>query len=197
MLTAAPVVNEPFIVINADDLYGAEAFKTAADFLDSIRPGELDAALVGFQLKNTLSDHGSVARGICSADKNGVLVDVEEILGIKRNVDGILISDNRKGLRDSDLVSMNMWAFSHEIFGYTQKYFSRFLSNNILNPKVEFYIPIIVNTLIKEENLGVKVLETDSKWYGVTYREDKPEVVANIERLIESEVYPDNLWGNK
>ncbi|MBI9104243.1 MAG: nucleotidyltransferase [Spirochaetales bacterium] len=197
MLTAAPVVHEPFIVINADDLYGAEAFKTASDFLDRIQPGEFAAGLVGFQLKNTLSDHGSVARGICSADTNGILVDIEEIFGIERNEEGTLVSDNREGLKDNDLVSMNIWAFTPQIFRYTQKYFYSFISDNIHNPTSEFYIPTIINRLLKEEGTQVQVLKTDSQWYGVTYREDKPGVVGNIKRLIKAGVYTANLWGNQ
>lgn len=197
MLTAAPVVSEPFIVINADDFYGADAFKKAADYLDGVRPGELKAALVGFLLKNTLSDHGSVARGVCSANGDGLLDDVEEILGIHRNEEGILVADNREGLKDDDIVSMNMWAFSPAIFDHTLAYFKRFLTEKREDPKAEFYIPLVVNTLIQEKNLGVKVLETGSEWYGVTYREDKPEVEASVGRYVEEGLYPSDLWGAK
>jgi hypothetical protein len=197
MLTAAAETAEPFIILNADDFYGADAFRTAAAFLDTVKPGELKAALVGFLLKNTLSENGSVARGICGADGNGMLTDVEEILGIQRDRGGKLIADNRDNLREDDLVSMNMWAFSPAVFDYTLTYFERFLTERARDPKAEFYIPTAVNILIKEESAGVKVLETSSEWFGVTYREDKPAVAASIAAYVEKGLYPSDLWGRR
>jgi len=197
LLSAAEVVNDPFIVINADDFYGADAFRKASEYLDSIDPLQMKAALVGFLLKNTLSEHGSVARGICKANDKGSLDDVEEILGIKRNSSGKLISENRENLHDDDIVSMNMWAFSPVIFDFTATVFSNFLEGNIQNPTAEFYIPIIVNSLINDEGLNVTLLETESLWYGVTYREDKPLIVSSIKNLTDKGLYPLSLWEQK
>lgn len=197
MLTALPVVSEPFIVINADDFYGADAFLKAADYLDQVKPGELGAALIGFFLKNTLSDHGTVSRGICTASAEGTLIDVVETHGIHKNSDGIVLADDREGLSKDDVVSMNMWAFSPSIFDWTLKYFKRFLTEKGTELKSEFYIPLIVNTLIQEEALGVQVLETASEWFGVTYQEDKPEVVTQVATYVEKGLYPTNLWGGK
>ncbi|OQY34380.1 MAG: nucleotidyltransferase [Spirochaetaceae bacterium 4572_59] len=193
MLCAEKVVKEPFIVINADDFYGFDAFKKAADFLDRITSSKLEAALVGYYLKNTLSNHGSVARGVCSADKEGNLIDVEEILEIHRNPQGKIQASNREGLDDNNLVSMNLWAFSPEVFQFSQQYFINFLEKHRDETKSEFYIPLIVNTLIQEEKLPVKVLETDAAWFGVTYKEDKADVIAKIKALIEGGQYPEKL----
>lgn len=187
-------MNEPFIIINADDYYGPEAFQKAGSFLENTHPGKLEAALVGFLLKNTLSGHGSVARGICRDNGNGVLADVEEVFGIRRLEDCSIISDNRQNLKDDDLVSINMWAFSPEIFRYTQNYFYSFLRKEIDNLKAEFFIPMIVSRLIIEEGTAVIILESGSQWHGVTYWEDKPEVVAAIRDFIDAGLYPDNLW---
>ena len=195
MLTAGPAVSEPFIIINADDFYGFTAFAKAAEYLNGLNPKELKAALVGFRLKNTLSPHGSVARGVCRVNQGGTLEHVEEVLGIRRDKTGKLISHNRRGLRDNDLVSMNMWAFTPAVFDYTLTYFKRFLHEQRDDSKGEFYIPLAVNNLIQEEALGVKALETDSQWYGVTYREDKVEVEAAISRYVCEGLYPDKLWG--
>ena len=195
MLCARDLIHEPFTVINADDFYGYNAFLKAASYLDGINPSELNAALVGFQLKNTLSENGSVARGICTADDSGNLLDIEEILEIHRRDDGKLISANREGLQEDDLVSMNMWAFSPEIFNSTRKYFISFLEKHSNEPKSEFYIPLVVNSLIQEEKLAVKVLKTDTAWFGVTYKEDKPEVIKKINKLIRDKQYPLQLWA--
>ncbi len=194
MICARNLIKEPFCVINADDFYGSNAFMHAANYLEGINPSELKAAMVGFMLKNTLSEHGSVARGICSADNEGNLAAIEEVLEIRRNCDGLLISAGREGLNDDDLVSMNMWAFSPEIFKHAHSCFVRFLEEQRMEAESEFYIPLIVNSLIKEKHLAVKVLKTDTSWFGVTYREDKPEVMNKIGSLIRNQQYPEKLW---
>lgn len=194
MLCAKDVVDEPFLIINADDFYGADAFQQASAYLDSMNPGELAAGLVGFYLKNTLSENGSVARGICQADGQGILVDVEEVLEIQQNKDGTISSKNRKGLSPEDLVSMNMWAFSPEVFAYTQERFHHFLKESGKEEKSEFFIPLVVNAMIHEKGTSVKVLETTSRWFGVTYKEDKPAVMASLRELIDKNIYPESLW---
>ncbi len=196
MLTAASSVREPFIIINADDFYGKDAFARAAEYLDRVDPKQLNAALVGFLLKNTLSDHGTVSRGVCAADENGVLVDVEENHGIERNEDGIMISDTRDSLGEDTIVSMNMWAFTPPVFEYARRSFIRFLKESGTRSDSEIYIPMVVNELIQAESLQVKVLETSAEWFGVTYRDDKPAVVAAIEGLVAEGSYPKALWDN-
>ncbi|HAK45853.1 MAG TPA: hypothetical protein DCO79_08045 [Spirochaeta sp.] len=197
MLSSASEISEPFLIINADDFYGADAFKKAAKYLDGMNPDITDAALVGFLLKNTLSGHGSVARGICDANDCGILTGVEEILGIKKIESGRITAENREGLRDDDIVSMNMWAFSPRVLDFATSYFREFLAEHGNKLKSEFFIPIIVNRLIREENLSVRLLETTSVWHGVTYREDKPEVEMGIKGYIDDGLYPENLWGKE
>ena len=195
MLSSADVVNEPYLIINADDFYGADAFAKAAAYLDGCDPCALEAALVGFRLKNTLSENGSVARGVCRADDEGILLDVEEILEISRNEQGVYSAANREGLADEDLVSMNMWLFTPAVMDRARTYFSEFLKEKGTEMKSEFYIPLIVNTMIERENTRVKVLDTDSRWFGVTYKEDKPAVEAAVADLIARKQYPGSLWG--
>jgi len=195
MLTAASATGAPFIIINADDFYGSDAFKKAADFLDTINGGETAAALTGFYLKNTLSSNGTVSRGICAEDGMNVLTDVQEVHGIHRDSDGKYSSDSRLDLGPDTVVSMNMWAFSPDVFNYALDYFKRFLIESGGELKSEFYIPLIVNTLIKEEGLKVRVLNTDSEWYGVTYKEDKEEIVKAIAGYVDSGLYPEKLWA--
>ncbi len=194
MLCAAPVVDENFLIINADDFYGRDAFARAAAYLDSIPAGKMEAGLVGFYLKNTLSENGTVARGICEADASGNLSGVEETLEIERRSDGSYSCHSGRELKDSDLVSMNMWAFSPAVFEYTEDYFVEFLKERAVEEKSEFYIPLVVNTLIERENTAVKVLDTDSVWYGVTYKEDKDAVSAAVRSMVAAGAYPEKLW---
>ncbi len=196
MLSAADAVTEPYLIINADDFYGADAFGRAAAYLDGCHPEELEAGLVGFRLKNTLSEHGTVARGVCRADDRGVLLDVEEILEIRRDEEGRYSSANRDGLADDDLVSMNMWLFTPEVMDYARSCFTAFLKEKGSELKSEFYIPLIVNTMIEREGVPVQLLETESRWFGVTYREDKPAVEAELAALIEQGCYPRSLWDS-
>lgn len=194
MLSAADAVAEPYLIINADDFYGADAFAKAAAYLDNSNPEELEAGLVGFRLKNTLSEHGTVARGVCRADDKGILLDVEEILEIRRDEQGFYSSANREGLADEDLVSMNMWLFTPAVMDRARSYFIEFLKEKGNEMKSEFYIPLIVNTMIEREKTPVRLLETDSRWFGVTYKEDKPAVQAAVGELIGQGQYPSSLW---
>ncbi len=194
ILVARDVVREPFAVINADDFYGADSYRVLARAL-----GTTDAdtyCMVGFTLANTLSEHGSVARGICQTDAQDLLAGVEELTAIFKTPTG---AENRaagavRALSGLEIASMNMWGFTPSIFDHLEREFGAFLSANAGNPKAEFFIPTVVNNLTGRGQARVKVLRTGSSWFGVTYREDKPHVVESIRQLIAAGVYPANLW---
>ncbi len=200
VLMCKDVVKEPFAVINADDFYGAEAFKLIHDELvaPSHSGGKYNFCMAGFKLGNTLSDNGAVTRGICVTNETGMLESVCETTGIEC-VDGrIVFDDNGADLTaDKDTcVSMNMWGLTPDFFDELEPRFTKFLQD--IRPediKKEFYLPVVVDELIQEKLAEVKVLETDGKWFGVTYKEDKPEVVASIRNLISEGVYPESLWS--
>jgi hypothetical protein len=191
-------INEPFGVINADDYYGVESFKQLADFLtESFDNNTTDYSVVAYYLRNTLSDHGTVNRGVCQVNSDGNLIDVEECVKIKRDDDGIIRypdGDDFVTLDENTLVSMNMWGFLPSYFAYCDRLFKTFLDKDGDKLTSEFYIPSIIDTLIKENALNVKVLDTESDWFGVTYQEDKPFVMEKITQLIDAGVYPQNLW---
>ena len=198
VLVAKDVINEPFVVINADDYYGPNAYQMTSDYLnkvlDSTKP---NYCMVGYGLKNTLSDHGFVSRGVCETDKEGFLETVVERTHIEK-VDNKIISqiddNNSMELTGDEVVSMNVWGFSPSYFNYLEKYFNDFIITNANNPKGEFYIPSVVNDLIKKQEINLKVLESKDGWFGVTYKEDKELAVQNIKNLIGKEVYPEKLW---
>lgn len=189
------VINEPFGVINADDYYGVESYRQLHDFL--IEPNNKDYSVIGYYLKNTLSDHGTVNRGVCQSDDHGNLVGVKECTKIKRDVDNIIrypgINEDHV-LNDDDLVSMNMWGFLPSYFAYCENSFVNFLDNYIDIENSEFFIPTLIDELIKSGEINVEVIGTDADWFGVTYQEDKPFVMKKIEGLIGSAVYPPSLW---
>lgn len=193
MLSAREAIKEPFIIINADDFYGYDAFKKSAIFLDSINPETMNAALCGFYLKNTLSENGTVSRGLCKVE-SGSLIDIEESHGIYRDKKGIINSEKLTNINSETITSMNIWAFSPLIFNYAEKYFKDFLLEHGNELKSEFYIPVVINNLIKKEFLKITVIETDSEWYGVTYKEDKPGIVKTISAKTKKQEYPFNLW---
>lgn len=199
VLMCKDLVKEPFAVINADDFYGAEAFKLIHDELVSPTHsgGRYNFCMAGFKLGNTLSDNGAVTRGICVTNQSGMLETVRETTGI-RCVDGrITFDDNGTDIaatKDTS-VSMNMWGLTPEFFGELEPRFEDFLGSLNDDIKKEFYLPMVIDELIQEKLAEVKVLETDGKWFGVTYKEDKPEVVASIKKLISDGVYPDGLWS--
>ena len=194
ILMAADAIQEPFAVINADDFYGAEGYRVLAQYLTS---GTQDYGMVGFVLRNTLSNFGSVARGVCQVDANRYLTDVVEMLQIERDgerakntaADGIVTP-----LTGDEPVSMNMWAFQPSIFAELRNKFDAFLKVRGTEQKAECLIPSTVNELVKEGKAKVKVLHSNDPWFGVTYREDHPSVVANIRALIASGKYPEKLW---
>jgi len=195
VLMGKEVINEPFGVINADDYYGVESYKTLADFLMNDQSD--DYAVVSYFLRNTLSEHGTVNRGVCSDDGTGNLSKIVECLKISK-VEGGGSYDNEgveTFLPDETLVSMNMFGFKPSFFKYTSEQFADFLRQKGQEEKSEFFIPLVCDNLIKSGVLNVRLLSCDSEWFGVTYKEDKPHVVARIENLIERNVYPANLWA--
>jgi len=195
ILMSAGAIGEPFAVINADDFYGAEGYGALARHLES---GSADYAMVGFVLRNTLSDFGSVARGVCRVSNAGYLENVTELTAIER--DGAHArnrdADGRETrLTGDEAVSMNMWGFTPQVFGQLEGHFKRFLEQNGGNLKSECYIPTSVNDLVLAGEARVKVLPTNDSWFGVTYREDHPRVVESLRRLIHDGVYPERLWS--
>ena len=198
ILSARDVIDGPFAVINADDFYGAEAYKTIADYLRSVAAQRNHYCMVGYELKNTLSDYGSVSRGICSVDSNGNLTSMVERTKIERREDKIVYEDEKGNvfpLAGDTLVSMNMFGFTPDYFKYSEDFFSAYLKDNIGNPKSEFYIPTMVNKLVADGKAQLRVLHSAAQWFGVTYKEDRPAVVERIRKLIAAGVYPDKLWA--
>lgn len=194
MLSTHKEVDAPFAILNADDYYGRSALQALADQL-SRNKSHNQVFLLGYKLINTLSDHGTVSRGLCQVDSENLLVDVEELtdIGIK---DGQIHYD-KEGvsykLKGEDLVSMNFWGFMPSIYDELDSAFKDFISNNYNNPKAEFYIPSFVDLRLKDKKISVKVIPTDETWLGVTYREDKPLVIAGIKELVQEGVYPEKI----
>lgn len=200
VLMAKDVVKEPFLVINSDDFYNRDAFMVIGKFLSELPEGSRNSyAMVGFRVGNTLSDNGTVARGICSKDEDGNLTTVVERTEIMR-IDGKVSYKDDNGewvaVEDNTPVSMNMWGFTPDYFEYSEAYFKEFLSDdaNMSNPKSEFFIPLMVNKLINDKTATVKVLDTTSKWFGVTYAADRQSVVDKIQSLVDEGVYPGKLF---
>lgn len=196
VLVAKSVINEPFCAINADDFYGLNAYKVMAEFLKNYnKSGQF--SMVGYYLRNTLSDFGSVSRGICSVDKNSNLVKIVEATKILKR-DSKIISVEENGsetiLTGNEIVSMNMWGFTPSIFETLEKKFTNFLKTEINKPKSEMYIPSVVFEMIQEKTATVKVLEANSPWFGITYQEDKPIVVEKIRSLTANGEYPERLF---
>lgn len=196
ILSAKAYLTGPFVAINADDFYGADAFQTIGDFLrNDCAPTQY--GMVAYQLGNTLSENGAVSRGVCSVNAQGFLTDVVERTKIARYPDGIHFTDesgNRHFLADNTPVSMNFWGFHPTILGEIETQFRDFVLQNKDNPKAEFYIPKVVNTLIEAGKVRVKVLNSDSQWYGVTYPEDKETVQAALAEMAKEEEYQTGLW---
>jgi len=198
MLVAESAVQEPFAVINADDYYGVDAFHTMASFLREDCSPEL-FSMIGYVLRNTLSDHGAVNRGVAAADENLFLTQIDERLKIERQADGqpayLGEDDLRHPLSEESFVSMNFWGFHPSIFKTTAEMFTRFALASEGSPKLEFLIPEVVDSLIKAGEAKVKILSSEDRWYGVTYREDKPAVQEAFAKLVAEGVYPDPLWS--
>jgi dTDP-glucose pyrophosphorylase len=198
LLMTKDVVKENFAIINADDFYSRQAFNAIAEQLRNTDKNSYDFSMVAYSLKNTVSDNGYVSRGECTVDENGFLTDVVERVRIEK-IDGILKSENEKAemlpIDENITVSMNFWGFTPKCFEFGGKLFLAFLENNKANLKAEFYLPTIVNKMLDSNKVSVKVLESDSKWFGVTYSDDKEKAQKEISKLKENGVYPKNLWN--
>ncbi len=199
LMMGKEVIKEPFAVINADDFYGKESFQIMSEYLHKIKGTTGNYAMVGYHLENTLSDFGTVSRGICVTDANSNLVSVVERTSIHRKGGEICYTEEDKDypLAADTFVSMNFWGFTTEYFDYSEEIFKRFLDdeNTKANLKAEYFIPYVVDLLIKRGDATLKVLECDAKWFGVTYKEDRPFVVEKLSKLIEKGVYPADLWN--
>lgn len=200
VLMAKNVINEPFCVINCDDFYSRDCFKVIGNFLANLPEGAKNQyAMVGFRVGNTLSENGTVSRGICTTNAEKHLVDVVERTKIERR-DGKVqyIGDEGEWVvtDDNTPVSMNVWGFTPDYFEYSEAYFKEFLSDkkNIENKKSEYFIPLMVNKLINDGTASVEVLDTTSSWFGVTYSEDRESVVTKIQSLVDESVYPSKLF---
>ena len=200
VLMAKNVINEPFCVINCDDFYSRDCFKVIGNFLANLPEGAKNQyAMVGFRVGNTLSENGTVSRGICTTNAEKHLVDVVERTKIERR-DGKVqyIGDEGEWVvtDDNPPVSMNVWGFTPDYFEYSEAYFKEFLSDkkNIENKKSEYFIPLMVNKLINDGTASVEVLDTTSSWFGVTYPEDRESVVTKIQSLVDESVYPSKLF---
>jgi dTDP-glucose pyrophosphorylase len=196
-LMAEEAIGEPFAVINADDYYGVSAFQLMGDYLSRRSEDDTNYAMVGFTLRDTLSEHGHVARGICECDGSGKLVRVVERTQIEKDGRGARFIENdgsKHPLTGDEVVSMNFWGFTPSLFPHLREHFAEFLEQNHGNPKAEFFIPTVVDRLISEDKATVEVLPTRSAWYGITYKEDKPLLINGIRELIQQGEYPQKLF---
>ena len=197
VLVAASKINTPFAVINADDFYGADAYKVMANHLTSQTSDKETYSMVGYIIENTLSEHGHVSRGVCGTDNNNLLKTITERTQIQRMDDKIVYKDSDDSwhpLTGKEFASMNFWGFPQSIFPLLEQEFKAFLEQNIQNIKSEFYIPLAIDHLIKNGNANVHVLNSEAKWFGVTYKEDKPSTIQRIQELVNAGVYPKSLW---
>ena len=200
VLMAKDVIHEPFAVINGDDFYGKESFKIVGDWCRAHANTKGEYCIIGFELENTLSENGSVSRGICSYDAKGKLTDVAEHLNIAKEADGVVYGDNSVSgenhvvLDAKALCSMNMWGFTPDYFEKSEAIFHSFLEKNIGELKKEFYIPYAVDLIVKQGAGSCEVLSTPSRWFGVTYKEDRPAVVAKFAQLVQDGIYPSPLY---
>jgi NDP-sugar pyrophosphorylase family protein len=195
VLAARNQINEPFCVINADDFYGYEAFEKMAEFLTTEVADDY-YSLMGYQIDRTLSDYGSVSRGVCKVE-DGKMVEVNERTEVYFKDSDVFYKDasGEHQLPNDTRVSMNFWGFTPAVFKQSEEMFKRFVDANESNPKAEFFIPLVADELIKSGVAQFKVIPTGNKWFGVTYKEDKPIVQASISELVNNGTYPANLWS--
>ena len=200
-MMGAKVINEPFAVLNCDDFYDRDAFRVMGKWLSELPEGSTGKyAMVGFRVGNTLSESGTVSRGICENDEHHHLTSVVERTKIQR-FDGVVkyLADDGEtwvAIPDTTPVSMNFWGFTPDYFQHSEAYFKEFLSDpkNMENLKSEFFIPLMVDKLIHDGTATCEVLDTTSKWFGVTYPEDRPDVVAKFQKLADDGVYPEKMF---
>lgn len=189
------VINEPFVVINADDFYGRQAYQVMKDYFDADETKNY--SLLGYHLEKTLSEHGTVNRGVCETDENNRLIGIVETLKIGYDDDGQVsypVRDGKAYLDRNTTVSMNFWGFHPDYFEYCTTSFARFLKRRGFEEKSEFFIPLLIEELIKKDEKVVDVLDCSEEWFGVTYKEDKPFVQERIQKLIDKGIYPQKLW---
>ena len=198
VLMAADTIKEPFAVINADDFYGKEAYEVMAKYLTECEGKRGAYSMVAYKLRNTLSEFGTVSRGVCTQDENNYLKTIVERTSIAKTEDGAAFTDE-EGSHPLDLdtlVSMNFFGFTPDFFEHSKEGFKQFLEGPAqTNIKAEFFIPLMVNNLINSDEAKLRVLSSDAAWFGVTYKEDKPDVVAKVQSLIDRGVYPNQLWA--
>ena len=197
VMMAADAIHEPFAVINADDFYGEDAYKVIGEYLKGLAGSENHYCMVGYEVSKTLSENGTVSRGVCTVDDDKFLKSMVERTQIERVNGTIVFHDGGadEPLAENTPVSMNLFGFTPDFFRYSKEYFIEFLKANKDNIKAEFFIPLMVNHLISNGTAKLKVLSTSALWFGVTYKEDKPALMAKIESLIEKGLYPRNLWA--
>jgi len=195
ILIAREKISEPFIVINADDFYGAGSYEVIVKHLMSCTANEY--AMVGFRLDKTLSDFGQVARGVCKKDMEDHLQSIVEITNIERQKDEIFYTDDKNRritLSGNELVSMNIWGFHPEVFSCLEKSFTSFIKQESDNPKAEYYIPTVILEMLQGGKASVRILKSKDEWFGVTYQEDKASVTNRIRNLVDQGVYPESLY---
>jgi len=196
ILVAKNKIKVPFGVINSDDYYGVESFKILYDYLTG-NADESNYCIVGYKMGNTLSDHGDVNRGVCQVDEHGKLIDIVETREIVKRADGIFAPSAGGGLKEykeDDIVSMNLWGFKPSGFKYLENEFIEFINRSSSDLKAELDIPTSMDVFVKRGDISIDVLMTDDKWFGVTYKDDKPYVVDGISKMIEAGIYPARLW---
>jgi len=195
VLMAKDAIKEPFAVINADDFYGRESYRIMHDFLVQSTPGHY--AVLGYTLSRTVSEHGSVARGVCETDDQGFLTTIVERTKIFSQNGKLFYEDedgSRHDLSPEEKVSMNLFGFTPDVFGHLEREFRDYIEKNINSAKAEFFIPYVADNLIRNGEADFRVLGTPESWFGVTYQEDRPHVLAMIEKLVSAGVYPSPLW---
>jgi hypothetical protein len=198
VLAAREAISEPFAVINADDFYGQDAYRVMGDFLASVAPDQPRYAMVGYQLNKTVSDNGTVSRGICQVDADGLLTGMEEHTKLEKTADGVIShrgDGSTEAFTGDEPVSMNLFGFTPAIFPVMQDMFAEFLRTTGPDEKSEFYIPTVANAAVNDGVSTLKVLRSDARWFGITYQEDRPGVVASIRGLVDDGAYPARLWG--
>ena len=196
ILVTEPKIHEPFGVINADDYYGVDSFKVLYKFLTEDKDDK-NFCIVGYRLGNTLSDHGHVNRGICKVSDDGFLVNIVETRQIEKRPDGVFAPDGAGGYNQytgDEIVSMNLFGFKPSCYKYLNMEFSNFLKERMSDPKAELDIPTSLDKFVKNGEITIKILRSDSNWFGVTYREDKPFVVESIRKMVDAGIYPEKLF---
>ena len=199
VMMGATAIHEPFAVINADDFYGTDAYRVMGEYLSQLEGAQGEYAMIGYEVNKTLSENGTVSRGVCTVDDNHFLSSMVERTKIERNTEGTIVFHDLgddQPLAENTPVSMNFFGFTPDYFAHSEEGFKAFLASDDVktNLKAEFFIPLMVNNIISSGAARMKVLSTTAQWFGVTYKEDKPALMAKIEKLIEEGVYPRNLW---